>query len=82
MRRARPSSPDPFRIAFAAVGVGLVVVAGFSWSSTRLGEYSVMTMGHVVDGHGGAARPPASSHHGSVGSAGAAAPGASPRDRG
>ena len=37
-----------------------------------------MTMGHVVDGHGGAARPPASSHHGSVGSAGAAAPGASP----
>jgi len=23
-------------------------------SSTRLGEYSVMTMGHAVDGHGGA----------------------------
>ena len=78
MRRARASSPDPFRIAFAAVGVGLVVVAGFSWSSTRLGEYSVMTMGHVVDGHGGAARPPASSHHGSAGSARAAAPGSSP----
>ena len=37
-----------------------------------------MTMGHVVDGHGGAARPPASSHHGSAGSAGAAAPGSSP----
>jgi FtsP/CotA-like multicopper oxidase with cupredoxin domain len=72
MRRARASSPDPVRIAFAAVGVGLVVVAGFSWSSTRLGEYSVMTTGHVVDGHGGAARPPGSSHHGGVGSAAAA----------
>ena len=79
MRRARASSPDPLRIAFAAVGVGLVVVAGFSWSSTRLGEYSVMSMGHVVDGHGGAPRAPASSHHGSAGSAGAeAAPGSSP----
>ena len=77
MRRARASSPDPFRIAFAAVGVGVVVVAGFAWSSTRLGEYSVMTMGHVVDGHGGAGRPPASSHHGTVGGAGAAAPGSS-----
>ena len=34
------------------------------WASTRLGEYSVMSMGHVVDGRGG---PPVSqrrAHHG------------------
>ena len=56
MPRARASSRDRARLTLAAAGAGIVaVLAGVGWSSTRLGEYSVMSMGHVVDGRGGAA---------------------------
>ena len=72
MRRVRASSPDPARLAIAAVVVGLVVLAGAGWASTRLGEYSVMTTGHVVDGRTASGDVQASGHHG--GGQGAAAP--------
>ena len=50
MSRHRASPPDPLRLALAAGAVGLVVLAGAGWASTRLGEYSVMSTGHAVDG--------------------------------
>ncbi len=65
MSRARASWPDPRRLALVAAGVVLIVLAGLGWASTRLGEYSVMSMGHVVDGRGGSTEPRSSRHHGS-----------------
>ena len=54
MRLAPASSSDRRRVAVVGLAaVGLLVAGGFGWASTRLGEYSVMTMGHVVDGRGG-----------------------------
>jgi FtsP/CotA-like multicopper oxidase with cupredoxin domain len=50
----------------------LAVLAGVGWWSTRLGEYSVMSMGHLVDGRGGAGPAAASSHHHGGGGPGAA----------
>ena len=74
MRRPRVSTPDPRRLALAAAGVAVVVLAGAGWATTRLGEYSVMSMGHVVDGRGGHPGIAASSHHGGAKTPAAAAP--------
>ena len=78
MSRARPSRPDRRRLAVAAGTVGILVLAGAGWASTRLGEYSVMSMGHVVDGRGGTTGLAASAHHSGQGGgqSGAAAPSA------
>ena len=54
MRLAPASSSDPRRVVVVGLAaVGVLAAGGFGWASTRLGEYSVMTMGHVVDGGGG-----------------------------
>ena len=85
MRPAPASSSDRPRVAVVGLAaVGLLVAGGFGWASTRLGEYSVMTMGHVVDGRGGSSLGTGSGHPGAVhpggsadataGTAGAAAP--------
>ena len=59
--------------------VAAVLLAVGAWATSRLGEYSVMSMGHVVDGRGGASGGAGSAgpthHHGAVGAAGAPAPG-------
>ena len=76
MRRPRASSPDRLRPALAvAAGVGLVALAGIGWSSTRLGEYSVMSMGHAVDGHGDGVAVADPHHQGGGGHAAAPASG-------
>jgi FtsP/CotA-like multicopper oxidase with cupredoxin domain len=67
--------PDRRRLAIGAGAVGVLVLTGAGWASTRLGEYSVMSMGHVVDGRGVGTGIPASGHHGGQGGA-AVAPGA------
>ena len=51
------------RLAVGLVVVGLLLAGGVAWASTRLGEYSVMTMGHVVDGRGGSSLANGSGHH-------------------
>ena len=85
MRLAPASSSDRRRAAVVGIAaVGVLVAGGFGWASTRLGEYSVMTMGHVVDGGGGSLLGTGSRHHGvgsttggsdaAAGGGGAAAP--------
>ena len=86
MRLAPASSSDRRRLTAGLVAVGLLVVGAAGWASTRLGEYSVMTMGHVVDGRGAPLGTGSGHHHGAGsgtdavaggGGAAARAPGAS-----
>ena len=64
MPPARAWSRDVARPALLVAGLAvLAVLVGAGWASTRLGEYSVMSMGHAVDGRGGAVGTAASSHH-------------------
>lgn len=66
-----PSRREVLRRAAVGVAVATALGAGaLAWSSTLLGEYSVMDMGAGPDGHAGHA------HDGGVGAGGAAASGA------
>src|SRR5688572_19771397 len=78
MRLAPASSSDRRRLGVGLAVVGLLVVGAFGWASTRLGEYSVMTMGHVVDGRGSPLG--VGSGHRGAGHPGSAHPGAAAPD--
>ena len=54
MRLAPASWSDPRRVVVVGLAaVGVLAAGGYGWASTLLGEYSVMTTGHAVDGGGG-----------------------------
>jgi FtsP/CotA-like multicopper oxidase with cupredoxin domain len=67
---SRPEVASRLGARRLAAGAGAVAVLGLAvtaWSSTRLGDYSVMSMGYVEDGLGAAGQVAGGHAHGSSG---------------